>query len=104
MRQHVDPTTLSRVQRAMSGACYDCMGSGNRESITRQRVPCATCDGTGRLEWYTVAGIAAGTIQVRGGPGLSLSKVQDALQDMLESGRATRRFEPGKPDLWQLVK
>jgi len=104
MRQRVDPTVLSRVQRAMSGTCYDCRGTGNRESLIGQRVPCATCDGSGKLDWYTVAQIAAGTMSARGGPGLSLSKIQDALQDMLDSGRATRRFEPGKPNLWQLVK
>lgn len=102
MNPRVDPQTLSRVQRAISGSCYDCRGTGNRENLTKQRVPCEVCDGSGKLDWYTVAGIAAGTIPPRGGPGLSLSKVQDALQELLDSGRASRRFDAGKPDRWQL--
>lgn len=100
----VDPTTLSRVQRAMSGSCYDCRGTGNRENLTKQRVPCEVCEGSGKLDWYTVAGVAAGTIPPRGGPGLSLSKIQDALQDLLESGRVSRQFHTDKPDLWRLTR
>lgn len=87
----------------MAGNCPDCWGKGNRESVTHQRVPCVTCDGSGRLPAYTVAEIAAGTMAPRGGPGLSLSRVQDALLDLLDLGCATQELCAGKPDLWRLT-
>jgi len=91
----VDPATLGRVQRAMSGQCHECRG-GKRKSMSGAMVTCELCGGTGRREAYGLA-------QISNAAGISTAKTIDALKELKARGVVSRVSFDGH-DLWRLVR
>ncbi len=95
-------TDASRLLRALNGACFDCRGNGNRNNFANRRVPCETCDGTGRLEWYTVAQSSAAT-RDRSGSVLTISRTLVALAELI-SARAVAYATRSGVDLYRVAR
>jgi hypothetical protein len=93
MNARSSPEVRGKLQRSV-GRCYDCLGQGKRKNIINAMVPCPTCNGSGKLDEYTVCMLAAAAC-------LTIAKTYDALLDLEAQGIATRHLE-GDTEWWRL--
>jgi hypothetical protein len=92
-----DPGTTLRVQRALEGRCYDCLGKGQRKDNYDHLVTCPTCGGSGKLDSMSIA-------QVSCSAALTVAKTIDSIRDLEESGRVERVPDSTYPELWRAVR
>lgn len=92
----VDPSTLGRVQRAMSGQCHECRGGKRKSMVANTLVKCELCNGTGRRDSYGLA-------QISSAAALTTSKVLDALSELQTRGVVSIVSVDGQ-EMWRLVR
>lgn len=91
----VDASTLARVQRAMSGNCHECRG-GKRKNMSGGMVKCELCNGTGRMQSYTIS-------QIANYSATTVSKTIDSLRE-LEFRKQSSREVVGGCEYWSLIR
>ena len=91
----LDASTIARVQRAMTGQCHECR-NGKRKNMSGGLVKCNLCNGTSRVQSYTVS-------QIANYSETTVSKTIDSLRE-LESRKQASCEVVGGCEYWSLSR